>query len=101
MLKEMQDRLDDIERQMKTLGKARYELRDQIAGASTELKVGDWVTLDDGARVWELKKINAGYDGKPVFFGAKIKKDGKPGVVSREIWEAGYKKLRIWEAEIK
>lgn len=99
MIEEMTRRLDDIESQLSLLVKERQILRDKIAKASTEFKVGDWVTLANGSIVWELRRVVMGKYGKIVFYGAKIKRDGTPGVIVKEIWEAGYHQLIKWEAE--
>lgn len=97
MIEEIKKELDELEKQMVRLVKRRKVLRDQIAVLMTSLRPGDLVTTDGGVRVWKLKTVVAGYDGKPSYFGYRIKKNGQPGAVCREIWEASYKTLVKWE----
>lgn len=59
-------------------------VRQKIAEASTFLRVGDTVKYKD--ELWALEIIRPGYHDAAKFFGRKLKKDGTPGGVTREMW---------------
>ena len=59
-------------------------VRQKIAEASTFLRVGDTVKYKD--ELWALELIRPGYKDDAKFFGRKLKKDGTPGGVTREMW---------------
>lgn len=96
-MEELKKRLAILDEQIDVLSQERQDLREQIAHASTTLKVGDRVTWDGADSVWELREIKPGYgDGtRPKFFGAKLKKDGTPGAAVHEIYQVPYGKQLV------
>jgi hypothetical protein len=82
----MKAELRELNAQAEALDKKRRELRQQIADAQAKFKAGDRVTYDGAKYVWQITGIGVGYSNEPKYFGAKLKKDGTPGVMTGEIW---------------
>jgi hypothetical protein len=82
----MKAELRELNAQAEALDKKRRELRQQIANAQADFKAGDRVTYDGSKYVWQISGIRAGYNNKPEYIGAKLKKDGTPGAMTGEIF---------------
>lgn len=94
-MENLKARIAGLGEQIKTLKEEQAQLKQQLAEMQTTLKVGDRVTYEGAKAVWELTAIMPGYGGEPKYFGAKIKKDGTPGVVNSEIWRVPYGKRLV------
>ena len=78
--------LRELDAQANVLNNMRCDLRQKIADAQAVFKVGDNVTYDGAKYVWQITGIGVSYNNDPKYIGAKIKKDGKPGVATSGIW---------------
>ena len=77
----MKAELRELNAQAEAMDTKRRELRQQIADAQAKFKVGDRVTYDGAKYVWQITSIGPGYSNEPKYFGAKLKKDGTPGMM--------------------
>ena len=86
-MKKLKLRLTAVDAEIIKLQAERRALSLQIAALSTTVKVGDRVTVDGKPDVYQVTEILPGWrDDKPKIMGAKIKKDGTPGAVARELY---------------
>jgi hypothetical protein len=81
----MKAELRELNAQAEAMDKKRRELRQQIADAQATFKAGDRVTYDGAKYVWQITGIGVGYSNEPRYIGAKLKKDGTPGVMTGAI----------------
>lgn len=91
----MSAELKELDRQLGDLSKRHQELRQQIADARAEFKIGDRVTYEGAKHVWQITAIGPGYGSGVRYFGSKLKKDGTAGKASHEIWAGSFAKLRL------
>ena len=97
----LKTRITELDAQIKALSEERAKLRQQLAEMQTTLKIGDLVTYEGAKHVWELREIKPGYGNEPKYFGAKLKKDGTPGLHVGEIWRVPYgKRLVVANAKL-
>ncbi len=82
----MKAELRELNAQSEALDTKRRKLRQQIADAQAKFKVGDRVTYDGAKYVWQITGIGVDYSNEPMYIGAKLKKDGTPGVMTGGIW---------------
>ena len=75
-----------MDAQVDALNNTRRALRQRLADVQAVFKVGDRVTYDGARHVWQITGIGVGYNNDPKYIGAKIKKDGKPGAITGEVW---------------
>jgi hypothetical protein len=94
-MENLKARIAELDAQIKILSEERGQLRQQLAEMQTTLKVGDLVTYEGAKHVWELREIKPGYGSEPKYFGAKLKKDGTPGLHVGEIWHVPYGKRLV------
>lgn len=92
-VEEMQEELERLNRTIAALIEQREDLRQKIVEAAATFAVGDRVTYEGAKDIWQITSIRPGYVNEPRYFGAKIKKDGSPSVVSRELWTPFSKRL--------
>lgn len=90
----MKAELTALDEQSAELAKLRKDLRQRIANAQAEFKVGDRVTHDGAKHTWEITGIVPGYYSKPDYIGSKLKKDGTPSKVANRIYLPYGKSLR-------
>ena len=57
----MSAELKELDRQLGDLSKRHQELRQQIADARAEFKIGDRVTYEGAKHVWQITAIGPGY----------------------------------------
>lgn len=92
----LKSRLAELSEQIAALQREEAALRQQLAEAQTDIKVGDRVKLEGTNMVWKIDSIRPGYSNEPKYFGRKIKKDGTPGVQVHEVWQVGFsRKLEV------
>lgn len=94
-MERLKARITEFNAQINVLSEERGQLMQQLAEMQTTLKVGDLVTYEGAKDVWELRKIKPGYRSEPKYFGAKLKKDGTPGLHVGEIWNVPYGKRLV------
>ena len=82
----MKAELRELNTQDEALDNKRRELRQQIADAQAKFKAGDRVTYDGARYVWQITGVVVGYNDEPKYIGAKLKKDGTPGVMKGYIF---------------
>ena len=95
MKDKLEARIKELDAQISELSAERSTAKQQLAEIATNLKVGDRVTYEGAKCVWELTAIRPGYGKEPKFFGAKIKKDGTPGLLVSQILQAPYGKTLV------
>ncbi len=88
-------RLAEISGQIAALQREEADLRQQLAEAQTDIKVGDRVKIEGKDEVWEISSIKPGYSNQPKYLYRKIKKDGTPGVRIYELWLWRHDKLVV------
>lgn len=89
----MQEELKRLNRTIAALIEQREDLRQKIAEAAATFAVGDRVTYEGSKDIWQIMSIEPGYGNEPKYLGVKIKKDGTPSVVRRELWTPFCKRL--------
>ena len=82
-------RLAAIAAQIAELECEEADLRQQLAEAQTDIKVGDRVKIEGKDAVWEISSIRPGHNNQPKYLGRKIKKDGTPGARICELFLRG------------
>lgn len=98
---ELEARIKELDSQIKALSVEHTALRQRHAEMIADFKIGDRVKIGEGKFVWELKAIRPGYHDTPKYIGAKIKKDGTPGVSNVEIWVPFGKRLMLANVEVE
>lgn len=87
-IKQWEQRESNLEDEIRSLNEELHKVRDQLAGMQTDLKVGDLV-LYNGEK-WVIVAIKPGYGKEPKIMGKKVKKNGLPGTLVREMWRSSY-----------
>lgn len=82
----MKVELRDLDAQFEAISAKRQDLRQRIADAQAVFKVGDRVTYEGVRYVWQITRIGVGFGNAPMYIGARLKKNGEPGVATGEIW---------------
>ena len=82
---EIEFNLAELTRQIEELQKKRDILRRLLAETQAEFKIGDYVTVNMTGAVWVVAKIEPNYKNNPVYYGYKLKKNGKPGARIHQI----------------
>ena len=88
-------RLAALAAQIGELEREEADLRQQLAEAQTDIKVGDRVKIEGKDAVWEISSIRPGHNNQPKYFYRKIKKDGTPGVRIHEMYLWRHDKLVV------
>lgn len=91
----MKARLLELSCQIADLRHEEAALRQRLAEAQTDIKVGDRVKLEGKDMAWEITAIRPGHNNEPEYYGRKIKKDGTPGAQIHDLWQARWDRLVV------